>query len=40
VINIDVTDDATALAINGDTAEIANTIDYFLKIGRVASHLW
>jgi hypothetical protein len=40
VINIDVTDDATAHTINADTGDVADITTYFLKVGRVASHLW
>ena len=40
VINIDVTNDATARTIHADTAQVEDITTYFLKIGRVASHLW
>ena len=40
VINIDVTDDAEAQRLGGDAQEVADLTAYFLKIGRVASHLW
>jgi hypothetical protein len=40
VINIDVTDDDVARRLLADTAEVATITTYFLKVGRVASHLW